>query len=76
MLVFGDADAIRPAHMVEFFTLLGGGRKDPGWNRSGMSKARLAILPGVTHYDIIDSAALVTAVQPFLEESNPPKPSR
>jgi hypothetical protein len=58
------------------FMLLGGGRKDPGWDRSGMSEARLAILPGVTHYDIIDSAALVTAVQPFLEESNPPKPSR
>ena len=70
LLVFGDADAILPAHMVEFFTLLGGGRKDPGWDRSGMSKARLAILPGITHYDIIDSSALVTAVQPFLEASH------
>jgi pimeloyl-ACP methyl ester carboxylesterase len=25
MLVFGDADAVRPTHMVEFFELLGGG---------------------------------------------------
>ncbi|HXY09191.1 MAG TPA: alpha/beta hydrolase [Terriglobales bacterium] len=76
MLVFGDADAARPAHMVEFFSLLGGGQKDAGWDRWGISKARRAILPGVTHYDIVDSSALGTAVLPFLEESNPPKPSR
>jgi pimeloyl-ACP methyl ester carboxylesterase len=45
MLVFGDADAVRPLHMVEVFALLGGGQKDAGWDRSGMSNARLAILP-------------------------------
>src|SRR5215470_9108186 len=35
MLVFGDADAVRPAHFVEFFGLLGGGKKDGSWDRSG-----------------------------------------
>ena len=49
MLVFGDADSMRPAHVVEFFELLGGGKKDGGWDGSGISRARLAILPGLTH---------------------------
>jgi len=70
MLVFGDADAIRPAHIVEFFALLGGGKKDAGWDGSGISSARLAILPGVTHYNIVDSPALVTTVLPFLAEGD------
>jgi pimeloyl-ACP methyl ester carboxylesterase len=67
MLVFGDADAIRPAHMVEFFGLLGGGQKDAGWDGSGMSNARLAILPGFTHYNILSSPALAPTVIPFLQ---------
>ena len=67
MLVFGDADAIRPAHMVEFFELLGGGQQDAGWDGSGMPSARLAILPGVTHYDIFEKPALASAVTPFLD---------
>lgn len=68
MLVFGDADAIRPQHIVEFFALLGGGQKDAGWDGSGMCSARLAILPGVTHYNIPESPGLVPAVLPFLDE--------
>jgi pimeloyl-ACP methyl ester carboxylesterase len=67
MLVFGDADAIRPEHAVEFFQLLGGGQKDAGWDGSGMSQARLAILPGLTHYNISSSPALAATVGPFLE---------
>ena len=67
MLVYGDADAVRPAHMVDFYALLGGGLKDAGWNGSGMSRARLAVLPGLTHYNINTSPALATAVTQFLE---------
>jgi len=67
MLVFGDADAVRPEHAVEFFKLLGGGQRDGGWDRSGISKARLAFLPGVTHYNICAQAALVSTVAPFLD---------
>jgi len=67
MLVFADADAVRPAHIVEFFELLGGGQKDAGWDGSGMSTARLAILPGLTHYNIFSSPALAPAVMPFLD---------
>jgi pimeloyl-ACP methyl ester carboxylesterase len=67
MLVFGDADAVPPAHAAEFFALLGGGKKDAGWDNSGLTKNRLAILPGVTHYNITSSPLLFPAVAPFLD---------
>ncbi len=67
MLVIGDADGIPPSHAVEFFGLLGGGQHDAGWDRSGMTHHRLAILPGATHYDINVQPALSAAVIPFLD---------
>jgi len=67
MLVIGDADGLPPSHAVEFFGLLGGGQRDAGWDRSGMTKHRLAILPGVTHYDINAVPALSAAIIPFLD---------
>jgi pimeloyl-ACP methyl ester carboxylesterase len=67
MLVVGDADGLPPAHAVEFFGLLGGGLRDAGWDGSGMTRHRLAVLPGVTHYDINAVPALSAAVVPFLE---------
>jgi pimeloyl-ACP methyl ester carboxylesterase len=66
MLVFADADSIRPDHVVEFYRLLGGGLRDASWDGSGRSQARLAVLPGTTHYDIFMSPALPAAVIPFL----------
>jgi len=65
-LVFGDADAVRTAHAVQFFELLGGGKKDGGWDGSGISNARLAILPGATHYNIFALPALASATSAFL----------
>jgi pimeloyl-ACP methyl ester carboxylesterase len=67
LLVIGDADGMPPSHAVEFFSLLGGGRRDAGFDRSGMTHHRLAILPGVTHYDINAVPALSAAVIPFLD---------
>jgi hypothetical protein len=67
MIVVGDADGLPPAHAVEFFGLLGGGKRDANWDRSGMTKHRLAILPGLTHYDINVSPTLAQAVIPFLD---------
>jgi len=71
LLVFGDADAVRPAHAVPFFELLGGGKKDGGWDGSGVSNARLAILPGLTHYNIFSSPSLPATVTPFLDAPMP-----
>jgi pimeloyl-ACP methyl ester carboxylesterase len=67
MLAFADADAIRPAHIVEFYALLGGGLRDAGVDGSARAAARLAVLPGCTHYDIFSAPALPAAVTPFLD---------
>lgn len=71
MLVFADADAVRPAHIVEFFGLLGGGQRDAGLDGSLRPAARLAVLPGLTHYTISGDPALAAAVAPFLEAAAP-----
>ena len=57
--------------MVEFFGLLGGGKKDAGWDGSGLSIARMAILSGLTHSDIYASPALGATVVPFLDAPMP-----
>ena len=67
MVVFADADAIRPAHAVELFQLLGGGQRDAGLDGSGKPVARLAILPDRTHYDVLGSPAVAELVAPFLD---------
>jgi hypothetical protein len=56
---------------VEFFELLGGGKQDAGWDGSGMPEARLAVLPGTTHYGIFFSPTLVATVAPFLNTPEP-----
>ncbi len=71
MIAVGDADSVRTAHAVEFFGLLGGGRADGGWDGSGMSKSRLAVLPATTHYTIFSSPDLASAVTPFLDARVP-----
>lgn len=73
LLIFGDADAIRPEHAIEFFELLGGGKKDPGWDGSGMPDSRLAFLPGTTHYNITASSMLPTMAAEFLDAPMPAK---
>lgn len=70
MLVYADADAVRPAHIVEFYALLGGGLRDANWDGSARPAARLAILPGHTHYDIFASPGLPAAVIPFLDAAS------
>jgi pimeloyl-ACP methyl ester carboxylesterase len=67
MLVYGDSDMIRPEHIIEFYQMLGGGLKDAGWMRENMSQNRLAILPGVTHYELSQTPQLLPAILPFLD---------
>jgi pimeloyl-ACP methyl ester carboxylesterase len=66
MLIYGDSDMVRLDHVVSFYNLLGGGLKDAGWGRENMSKNRLAILPGLTHYELFLSPRLATTALPFL----------
>jgi pimeloyl-ACP methyl ester carboxylesterase len=69
LLVFGDADVLRPEHMVELFGLLGGGV--PG-DLTGLPKARLAVLPGTTHVTVMNRGDwLLPMITEFLDEPMP-----
>ncbi|MGK5113590.1 alpha/beta fold hydrolase [Geodermatophilus sp. CPCC 205506] len=74
MIVVGDADAIRLEHAVELYRLRGGGAMG---DLAGLSRARLAVVPGTTHYmpegrGLLDRwdwlCAVLTA---FLDEPEP-----
>jgi pimeloyl-ACP methyl ester carboxylesterase len=69
LLVYADADSVRPGHMAEFFNRLGGGLRDAGWDGSAQPANQLAILPGRTHYDMLESPLLAPAVEGFLAAS-------
>ena len=47
LILVGDADGLRLAHVVEFFGLLGGGKADG--DLSGLPRSSLAVLPATTH---------------------------
>jgi hypothetical protein len=51
LLVFADNDSIPQKHVAEFFALVGGGVKEPGWLNTQLSKSRLAVVPGYSHYN-------------------------
>lgn len=68
MIVFADADAIRPEHMIAFYKALGGGQRDAGLDGSARPKARLGIVPGATHYNILATTAVTEMVTTFLSQ--------
>jgi len=65
LLVYGDSDSIAPSHAAEFYALLGGGQRDPGWDGTLSTPSRLAIVPGRTHYNILDSPLLPGMIAEF-----------
>ncbi|WP_211193328.1 alpha/beta fold hydrolase [Actinoplanes sp. TBRC 11911] len=69
MIVAADADMAPPSHYVEVFGLLDGGVRDGGWAGEGRPKGghALAILPGLTHYDLGVSPAFAQATIGFLD---------
>ena len=69
LVMAADADLFPPSHAVEVFGLLGGGKRDGGWDGSGRPKSALAILPGLTHYNIFADPRIVTTALPFLDEA-------
>lgn len=71
MIIFADADAVRMSHITEFFDLLGGGQRDAGLDGSLRPKAWHAILPGMTHYDVLYSPGLGDLATRFLNEPMP-----
>src|SRR6059058_4913026 len=69
MLVCADADMAPPSHYVEAFKLLDGGLRDGGWMGEGRPKGghALAVLPGLTHYNLGASPLLATVALDFIE---------
>ena len=66
LLVFADADMVRPEHMVEFWKALGGGQRDAGLDGSLRSANQLAIVPNTTHYSLAIDPMLPVIVERFL----------
>ena len=73
LIVCADADMAPPSHYVAVFALLDGGLRDGGW--LGEHRPRgghaLAILPGLTHYNLVDSPLFAAAVLDFLDGPAP-----
>jgi pimeloyl-ACP methyl ester carboxylesterase len=69
MIVCADADMAPPSHYVEVFKLLDGGLRDGGWMGEGRPKGghALAILPGLTHYNLFASALFAAVTLDFLD---------
>jgi pimeloyl-ACP methyl ester carboxylesterase len=69
LIVAADADMAPPSHYAEVFNLLDGGLRDGGWMGEGRPKGghALAILPGLTHYNIFSSPLLAAATLAFLD---------
>jgi pimeloyl-ACP methyl ester carboxylesterase len=67
ILVFADADSVPISHVADFYALLGGGLRDGGVDGSQRPQARLAIVPGTTHYDVFQSPQVAATVAAFLD---------
>jgi pimeloyl-ACP methyl ester carboxylesterase len=69
MIVCADADMAPPSHYVEAFKLLDGGLRDGGWMGEGRPKGghALAVLPGLTHYNLGVSPLFAAVALDFLD---------
>jgi pimeloyl-ACP methyl ester carboxylesterase len=68
LLVFADHDAISAKHIAEFFALFGGGVSDAGWEGTPkFSRARLAIVPGYTHYNFGMGPDIARIIEAYLD---------
>lgn len=70
LVAAGDADMFPVSHAVEVFGLLGGGRRDGGWQGEGRPEGghALLILPRTTHYTSGESPVMAAAAAAFLDE--------
>ena len=69
MIVCADADMAPPSHYVEAFKLLDGGLRDGGWMGEGRPRGghALAVLPGLTHYNLGMSPLFAAVTLEFLD---------
>ncbi|HET9640856.1 MAG TPA: alpha/beta hydrolase [Allosphingosinicella sp.] len=67
LLLFADHDAVSTRHIAEFFALFDGGIRDAGWEgEPKYARARLAIVPGYTHYNFSQGPEMARAIEAYL----------
>jgi pimeloyl-ACP methyl ester carboxylesterase len=68
LLLFADHDGVSTRHIAEFFALFGGGLRDAGWTgEPQFSRARLAIVPGYTHYNFGQGPDVARIIEGYLD---------
>ena len=68
LLLFADHDGVSTRHIAEFFALFDGGVKDPGWEQPQFARARLAIVPGYTHYNFGQGPDMARLIEAYLDQ--------
>jgi pimeloyl-ACP methyl ester carboxylesterase len=69
LLLFADHDAVSMRHIAEFFALFEGGVRDAGWEgKPQYARARLAIVPGYTHYNFGQGPDIARVIEGYLEQ--------
>jgi pimeloyl-ACP methyl ester carboxylesterase len=69
LLLFADHDAVSMRHIAEFFALFGGGVRDAGWtDKPRFTRARLAIVPGYTHYNFGQGPDVARVIEAYLDQ--------
>ena len=69
LLLFADHDAVSAKHIAEFFALFGGGVRDAGWEgKPQFARARLAIVPGYTHYNFGQGPDIARVIEAYLTQ--------
>ncbi len=69
LLLFADHDAISMRHIAEFFALFDGGVRDAGWEGTPRyARARLAIVPGYTHYNFGQGPDIARVIKAYLDQ--------
>jgi pimeloyl-ACP methyl ester carboxylesterase len=66
LMIYADADSIRPAAIADWYALRGGGERDGGMDGSGRSTSQLAVIPNRTHYNVLTSPIVVACATEFL----------
>lgn len=69
LLLFADHDAVSMRHIAEFFALFDGGVRDAGWeDKPRYARARLAIVPGYTHYNFGQGPDMARVIEAYLDQ--------
>jgi pimeloyl-ACP methyl ester carboxylesterase len=68
LMIFADADSIKPEAIADWYALRGGGQRDGGMDGSGRSSSQLAIIPHKTHYNVLTSPGIALDADEFLAQ--------